>query len=210
MMPPRSHLCALSQRPRMPVQVQFLELVAVSLLGSNWFSRVPMFRRFKFLLDVSDCRDTTRSVFGRLASQLKAHRTSFYSTLYFTCHTMPLRCQATLRRRWRRSTATVAWRRRRPKQRGPTGRCSWANRFGPAKRAPGGLKPSACPRDIGVVVLDAAECVAALLWHMSFGWHAVLRDSGLAASIKASPLATTLLSWTPCWGKCSCRTVASR
>ena len=88
-MPPRSHLCALSQRPRMPVQVQFLELVAVSLFGSNWFSRVPMFRRFKFLLDVSDCRDTTRSVFGRLASQLKAHRTSFYSTLYFTCHTMP-------------------------------------------------------------------------------------------------------------------------
>ena len=78
-----------------------------------------------------------------------------------------------------------------------------------AKKALGGLKLEGLG-DIGVVVLDAAECVAALLWYMSFGWHAVLRDSGRAASIKASPSATTLLSWTPRWSKCSCRAVASR
>ena len=94
-------------------------------------------------------------------------------------------------------------------------RADWAMLMGQqvrpsaAKKAPGGLKLEGLG-DIGVVVLDAAECVAALLWHMSFGWHAVLRDSGRAASIKASPLATTLLSWTPRWGKCSCRKVASR
>ena len=73
-----------------------------------------------------------------------------------------------------------------------------------AKKAPGCLKLDGLG-DIGVVVLRAAECVAALLRHISFGWNAVLRDSGQAASIKASPSATTLLSWIPRWRKCSCR-----
>ena len=77
-----------------------------------------------------------------------------------------------------------------------------------AKMALGGLKLEGLG-DIGVV-LRAAECGATLLWHVSFGWHAVLRDCGRAASITASLLATTLLSWTRRWGNCSCRTVASR
>ena len=91
----------------------------------------------------------------------------------------------------------MAWRRRVQSREGLTRRCSWAIKFGPAQQRKhlelAGLG------DIGVVVLRAAECVAALLRHISFGWHAVLRDSGRAASIKASPSATTLLSWTPCW-----------